>query len=68
MNNLRCRSVFDILSLNKSILFRNRICGGKRVVMVSKEDTTRQVTIEVLVKNLLLQIAWKRFRDSSSRF
>ena len=51
--------MFDILSLNKSILFRNRICGGKRVVMVSKEDTTRQVTIEVLVKNLLLQIAWK---------
>ena len=38
MNNLRCRSVFDILSLNKSILFRNRICGGKRVVMVRERE------------------------------
>ena len=67
MNNLRCRSVFDILSLNKSILFRNRICGGKRVVMVSNWALLA-LTIEVLVKNLLLQIAWNRLRDSSSRF
>ena len=28
----------------------------------------KPLTMDVLVKNLLLQMAWKRFRDSSNRF